>query len=141
MEKLNEFLTEQIQKLNAAAKKSNTIFSVLLDICKHEEWRNFTFDKEDKEINFFKQNVKFSFDIFEDEFCIIGMKFHYEEVDLSADEYDEATTMVNKYFKEEVEKMMEQDEEDFPEDFTREQMRKYRINQAFKAGEENNYFL
>ena len=69
------------------------------------------------------------------------MKFHYEEVDLSADEYDEATTMVNKYFKEEVEKMMEQDEEDFPEDFTREQMRKYRINQAFKAGEENHYFL
>ena len=142
MEKLNEFLTEQIQKLNAAApKKSNTLFSVVLDLCKHEEWRNFIFEKEDKEIDFFKQNVKFSFDIFEDEFCIVGMKFNYEEVDLSADEYDEATTMINKYFKEEVEKMMEQDEEDFPEDFTREQMRKYRINQAFKAGEENNYFL
>lgn len=113
MEKLNEFLTEQIQKLNAAAaKKSNTLFSVVLDLCKHEEWRNFTFDKDDKEINFFKQNVKFSFDIFENEFCIIGMKFNYKEIDLSADEYDAATTMINKYFKAEVENMMEEDEED-----------------------------
>jgi hypothetical protein len=93
-------------------KKRQTLFSVILDLCKHEEWRNFIFDKEDKEINFFKQNVKFSFDIFENEFCIIGMKFHDDEVDLSADEYDEATTMINKYFKEEVEKMMKEDEED-----------------------------
>lgn len=102
-----------MEKLNtAAAKKSNTIFSVILDICKHEEWRNFIFDKDDKEINFFKQNVKFSFDIFEDEFFIVGMKFHDEEIDLSADEYDAATQMINKYFKEDVEKMMEEDEED-----------------------------
>lgn len=93
-------------------KKRQTLFSVILDLCKHEEWRNFIFDKEDKEINFFKQNVKFSFDIFEDEFCIIGMKFHDEEIDWLVDEYDEATTMINKYFKEEVEKMMAEEEED-----------------------------
>lgn len=129
------------QTITAAAKKSNTLFSVLLDFCKYEGWRNFTFDKDDKEINFFKQNVKFSFDIFENEFCIIGMKFHDEEIDLSADEYDEATTTIKKYFKDDVAKMMEEDEEDFPEDFTREQMRKYLINQAFKSGEENHYFL
>lgn len=131
-----------MEKLTAAAaKKSNTLFSVILDICKYEEWRNFIFEKDDKEINFFKQNVKFSFDIFENEFCVIGMKFHDEEIDLSADEYDAATQMINANFKDDVEKMMKEDEEDFPEDFTREQMRKYLINQAFKAGEENYYFL
>lgn len=84
----------------------------MLDLCKYEEWRNFIFEKDDKEINFFKQNVKFSFDIFENEFCIIGMKFHDEEINLSADECDAATTMVNANFKDDVEKMMAEDEED-----------------------------
>jgi hypothetical protein len=89
-----------------------TLFKILLDLCKHEGWRYFTFDKDDREINFFRQNVKFSFDIFDDETHIVGMKFHDEEVDLTGDEYDAATEMINTTFKDDVEKMMLEDEED-----------------------------
>ena len=89
-----------------------TLFNILLDLCQHEQWRYFTFEKEDREINFFKQNVKFSFDIFDDELQIVGMKFHDEEINLSEDEYEAATEMINTTFKDDVEKMMSEDEED-----------------------------